>query len=334
MTLVLSFICHGIGVQVADRLVCEWNGQTLKALDAVANKLLVYRSRDAIVSIGYAGQAFIGDLPTDEWITQFISGVPMDRKPEGMGGIRMGGIVNNWDIGQTMRRLRDELPRHVSPGLVLQLAIIGHQANRKNLVRPLAYDLEFAGGQVTKFYQAPRAWPLGRGAIISNGVEIGDGERDRILTHIRNAQPALTHDQIAEFLTEWIRANGHPGVGPHTSAVILPFPGTAPVRTRFFPFEPHHALIRNPRIERAVEVHYAPWIIGGGAVKPPTAEVGGSLYGLGGIEVAVEAPAPASGVLSATTTVPRFELPARLRRGSAPSDLLNTSSGIGFRYGP
>lgn len=315
MTLILSFVCHGIAIQVADRLVSQQQGRFISPLDQIANKLVIYRARDAIVSIGYAGQAFIGNIPTDEWIAQLISGEPNVRGPEDMGGFRLGRTPNNWDIGKAVRYIRDKLPDHIATGQVIYVCVVGHQINRRGLVRPFLCEMVLQRKRVHRFYQSPRHWRKGAGCISSIGVEIGDEERERIITHLRDADPPLTHDQIAECLTGTIRKHEQPGVGPHTSAVIIPFPGSAPVRSTFFANAPHHIFIRSPETDLRLETGYSPWVIGPEIIKAPTADVGGMNFNTGGIEIACEgARPPAHGILGVMGSVDRFNLPPHLRR--------------------
>lgn len=314
MTLVLSFLCEGIAVQVADRLVSQQRGSLIGPLDPIANKLLIYRARDAIVSIGYAGQAFIGNIPTDEWLAQLLSGEANVRGPDDMGGVRLGRTPNYWDIGKAVRRIRDELPQFIATGQVIYVCVVGHQINHRGFVRPFMCEMALQQNLVCNFYQSPRRLPQGVGGISSIGIEIGDQERERIVTNLRNADPPLTHDQIAEFLTTTIRQHEKPGVGPHTSAVIIPFPGSAPVRSKFSGNAPHHILIQSTDADRSLETGFSPWVIGPGLIKAPTADIGGMTFNTGGIEIAVEGAAPpARGILGVMSSVPRFELPRHLR---------------------
>ena len=315
MTLILSFACHGIAVQVADRLVSQQRGHLISPLDQIANKLLIYRARDAIVSIGYAGQAFIGDIPTDEWLAQLISGEPNARGPDGMGGVRLGRTPNNWDIGKAVRRIRDELSQHIAVGQIIYVCVVGHHINRRGFVRPFLCEMALQRNHVHRFDQSNRHWQRGTGCISSIGVEIGDQERGRIITHLRDADPPLNHVQIAEFLTATIRKHEQPGVGAHTSAVIVPFPGSAPVRSKFFANTPHHILIRSPKTDLSLETGYSPWVIGPGIIKAPTADIGGMNFNTGGIEIACEGSRPpARGILGVMGSVDRFILPPHLRR--------------------
>lgn len=42
--------------------------------DPEANKTIVYVARDAIVSIGYTGRAYLEGRPTDQWIAEQLIG--------------------------------------------------------------------------------------------------------------------------------------------------------------------------------------------------------------------------------------------------------------------
>lgn len=314
MTLVLSFACRGIVVQVADRLVSQLRGRALTPLDPIANKLLIYRARDAMVSIGYAGQAFIGRVPTDEWIARLLSGVALERNGTSGGGVRVGRTPHNWDIGKALRRIRDDLAPLIAKGPVVQLCAAGHQFDRRGRVRLLVCEMTLRRDEIVSFWQMPRNVGSGVGCLNALGFELGGAERQQILNHIRDARPPLSGDQIAQFLTATIRKHERPGVGPHTSTVILPFPGAGPVRSRFFPLTPHHALMQTKDEERCLEVDYAPWVIGPGIVKPPTVEVGDMHINLTGPEVILEGSVPqAGGPLAMMKTVPRFSLPGSFR---------------------
>ncbi len=295
-------------------MVSQQRGRAISPLDQIANKLLIYRARDAIVSIGYAGQAFIGDIPTDEWIAQLISGEPNVRGPDDRGGVRLGRTPNNWDVGKAVRTISTELPQHITAGQIIYVCVVGHQFDRRGLVRPFLCEMALQRNGVYSFYQSSRHWRKGAGCISSIGLEIGNQERERILTHLRDAEPPLTHDEIAEFLTATIRKHEQPGVGPHTSAVIIPLPGSAPVRSRFFASTPHHILLRSSKADLRLETGYSPWVIGPGLIKPPTADVGGMNFNAGGIEIACEGGRPpASGIRGAMGSVDRFKLPQHLR---------------------
>ena len=106
MTLILSHVSRSFALQVSDRLVTKvGQGNNPSQFDVLSNKNIVYRARDAIVSICYTGPAYIGSLTTDDWIVQKLTGVDVSEK----FGMR-GFPLSHWlDIGQSTRLLLREL---------------------------------------------------------------------------------------------------------------------------------------------------------------------------------------------------------------------------------
>src|SRR6476469_5543563 len=74
MTLVLSYITRGYAFQVSDRLLTRRIGTSQKQFDVLSNKNVVYLARDALVSLGYTGWAYLDGIPTDQWIAQKLAG--------------------------------------------------------------------------------------------------------------------------------------------------------------------------------------------------------------------------------------------------------------------
>jgi hypothetical protein len=74
VTQVLTWGCPNYFVQVSDRLVTGGSRS-----DPCANKTVVYRARDALVSIGYSGIAYVDQTPTDDWIVEHLWGNSLPR---------------------------------------------------------------------------------------------------------------------------------------------------------------------------------------------------------------------------------------------------------------
>ena len=106
MTLVLTFVSPRYVMQVADRLVTITKGG--KRFDPASNKSLIYLARNAIVTIGYSGLAYLDGIPTDEWIAQTLWGKDLPRHDDGraVGHVFGGGPRKGIDIGRAIERLR------------------------------------------------------------------------------------------------------------------------------------------------------------------------------------------------------------------------------------
>jgi hypothetical protein len=76
MTFVLARTSRNYVLQIADRLVTRAD----RPYDASANKTILYRTANGIVTIGYTGLAYVGDVPTDKWIVEQITGITAFRR--------------------------------------------------------------------------------------------------------------------------------------------------------------------------------------------------------------------------------------------------------------
>ncbi len=70
MTLVLSYTCFYFSVSISDRLVTRAG----RPYDQLSNKAIVCHAGDVIATVGYTGSAYVGALPTDEWLARIICG--------------------------------------------------------------------------------------------------------------------------------------------------------------------------------------------------------------------------------------------------------------------
>lgn len=124
MTLRVTFVSGDYVLQVSDRLVSVDRRAGVESYDREANKTVVYFARDAYVSIGYTGLAYLEDRPTDQWIAEKLIGEEVESRRGPSGGISQritAGPVPPWfGIGTARRILRRERVavtsrRHESP---------------------------------------------------------------------------------------------------------------------------------------------------------------------------------------------------------------------------
>ena len=76
MTLIITAINGACVVQVSDRLttVKARNSEVISDHDPCANKTIVYVARDGYMSISFAGIAYVGTCPTDDWLAIQLAG--------------------------------------------------------------------------------------------------------------------------------------------------------------------------------------------------------------------------------------------------------------------
>src|SRR3546814_14438190 len=96
MTLVLTAITPRYVVQAADRLLTK--GTSVH--DTVANKTIIYRTREGVMVLSYSGIAYLGRQPMDEWIAEQLWGDAIGRGPDGNGpaAIMMGQRPNDLTV--------------------------------------------------------------------------------------------------------------------------------------------------------------------------------------------------------------------------------------------
>jgi hypothetical protein len=68
MTQILTSASWGGACQVSDRLVTV-DGS---AFDPAANKSIVIGAKDGIAALSYTGLAFLGGVPTDQWLAELL----------------------------------------------------------------------------------------------------------------------------------------------------------------------------------------------------------------------------------------------------------------------
>lgn len=68
MTLILTLVTPSQVLQVSDRLVTRGTSR----FDEFANKNVIFLAKNALVTIGYSGLAYLDGVPTDHWLAEQI----------------------------------------------------------------------------------------------------------------------------------------------------------------------------------------------------------------------------------------------------------------------
>src|ERR1700692_187490 len=166
MTLILSHLSRVFALQSSDRLVTRLNtGQDPTPFDPLANKTIVYLARDAIVAMSYTGPAYIGQLTTDDWIVQNLTGIDVTEA----FGTRTGILPRLFDIGRALNFLLQELSSSeiAQQNINFELVAVGWQwrlARRAPVGRfqpvPMAWGISKteSGAFEQKVERLPRHW--------------------------------------------------------------------------------------------------------------------------------------------------------------------------------
>jgi hypothetical protein len=179
VTAIYGLLAGPFAVMVSDRLVSKRGVSGPYAPhDPYANKNLVLVTRDAVVSIGYTGLAYLGETPTDVAIAEGVLGEPAPGLSR-LGG--PGNLVNPDDLNHTIARVVDSLEARFRRMLQfhrdigLQILMIGFRAREGEFPKPVVWHIANEPGAAdVGIYRAdhevyepwarqePRFWPIGQ----------------------------------------------------------------------------------------------------------------------------------------------------------------------------
>jgi hypothetical protein len=286
MTLVLSVSTPAYSLQVSDRLVSRRGVPH----DPLANKSVVFRATDGLLVLGYTGPAFIGDLPTDTWIADVVSGGSCIGAS---GGMQMGEFAVR-DVGSSLRvlcrRLRVDR-QFCSHGGELSAAGWQWSARRdRALVRNVLWMLHGVSGELQWQQLVPRHLPdrkrVFRMVAIGNWALPAEDWRG-LLGRVGDA--GRDWGRVEGLLVDAIRrasALQSGTIGSHCVSVLLRpwlFPNAL---VHFRPSTPHHGTA----FAQAVEVAYSPWMVAPDALHAPAVIVGGLSSEQGLLTYTMDAP--------------------------------------------
>lgn len=152
MTLVLNLVTKGYTFHVSDRLVSQrvhaGTGFQYREVDALSNKTIILRARDAVVTVGYCGRAYMDDVPTDTWIAESLLGA---RLPGPFVVGVLGDTGPPRDIGVHLRRCVtavSHLPPAPNPAHRLEVSVAGWRySERRRRLLPLVCDIAQSASQ-------------------------------------------------------------------------------------------------------------------------------------------------------------------------------------------
>jgi hypothetical protein len=302
MTLISSHIHPAFAVQISDRLVVEKRGTVIKPFDPFSNKSVVFWARDAIVSIGYTGLAFVGDMPMDEWIAATLMG----RFPT-KDSVTMGKeVLAKWfDIGQAVDKLlvglrNSEVGKATEP---FEMVIVGwkwrQRGKQLRRVVPIMWVLRRPFTHVSR---QPRWWFL-KSTGHSYVTPGSNADRQKFLA-IREQDdskykfdPQTVVNHAEQSFVRATRESANPKfVGQDYMSIVIAPPSILPrVRITFFPKEVH-------RFNRSPAAH-TPWVVGRDLILRPVLVAGMPMHfkmgpfdvsvgGIGGITIPKIDPPP------------------------------------------
>lgn len=314
MTLVLTLVTTRYVMQVADRLVTT-DG---KRFDPASNKSLIYLARNAIVTIGYSGLAYLDGIPTDEWIAQKLWGRELPRHDDGraVGHVLGGELRQSLDIGRAIERVRSgsqnalRKDRGALKARFLQIVLAGWQWRRmgsRTICRPILHSIssERQNGQICcDVDSVPRYWHYERALrdgrlcppLMLLPIPITTDTPQAYMPELRTRLEPVAHrpNTSRQTLVKEIQtqAANVPTIGKDCMCIYIPRPNASVIEADYISAE------WEPRISARGEIYsasYSPWIIGPGSLHAPSIILGTQKAQIGSFAVRLRGPSPPKG---------------------------------------
>ena len=252
------------------------------------------------MSMGYTGHAFLGAIPTDQWIVEKLTGISYDRtrKPP---AIRFGGLKHWLDIGRSLQCLKDSLDSaertDVQPRLrddwlarPFDLLVTGWQWNKKGRTRPILASLSKLPNSASfELKYEPRHWYFG-GRFMIGAAPAGNICNSKMQS-LKDELPSKSTEEKESLLVETIReiSVSCPLVGPNCMSILLLPPSLAKAHIRYIPVTSAYAVISGSQPYR-LKVAFSPWLVGLNTIIAPSIMSGSWNTSIGPYSVFLHAP--------------------------------------------
>jgi hypothetical protein len=288
-----------------------------KPLDFLANKNIVYCAKNALVAIAYTGFAFLGDVPTDQWLVEQLIGTPFDRN-QSLPAIAMGHFRPPIDIGLSMQLLKEKLDLAWADAIPEKwrtqwndasfiLLVQGWQWSRRNERPILEWISKEPGETSVEIGRRPRYWFWERSRISdgTRGIRFSVGAAppghlsSSALQEVVAQLQDCPHDSAEAILVRAIRmvSSQVREVGPHCMSILIAPPSIGQARIRFLPATPHEVFLATSTARMPLTAFYAPWLVSSDFIGAPSVLTGPgqTTVPLGRYQVHIEVDSAAAG---------------------------------------
>ncbi len=294
MTLILTYATPNYLLQVSDRLVT----QDTKPFDTASNKNVIYHAKNAIVTIGYSGPAYMDGTTTDRWIAEKLRGEKFrDHEPGRPWALQIGRAERWLDIGQSIELLRRESAEVFSRLPASQrtrhhIVVAGWQWRRRRdrfFSRPFLCEISNGESEAERHAfthdQVPRYWHWApkHPAYLSSIPDqnpLSRCELDKLKKELRSAwqSPQASVNVLIGAIR--FAAQKSPTVGPDCMSIYMPTLSLGVVEAKYLAKDSHQS-------EPGGGKSFSPWVVGPYSVMPPAEIVGDHYVGLGPIIVSL-----------------------------------------------
>lgn len=298
MTLLLGYTSYNLVAQVTDRLVSRAGVE----FDSVSNKTVVYEAQNGLVMMSYTGLAYLGNVTTDTFIAEKLSGFTLSQQE--IAPTLITGMRAEWlHVGPMLEQLKGHLtnafvtrvrPMDLASGFTL--FVNGWQWGRRKHPRPFAAYLTKAPASTHVELRYRQTRYLGRGFLFSAAPQanVDASDKDFAMTELPLARNV---DDVERTLVATIRSvsGRSPGyIGADCLSVAIPPPAMRRMRVRFIPASDRRMAVAGPTGQHwaAFPAAFSPWLIGRGGTHCPSMFAGRGTFtkGLGATLAVLETP--------------------------------------------
>lgn len=282
MTQILGVVTRGRAFHVSDRLVTRKTGYEFEEYDVLSNKTVVFGASNAIVTIGYSGQAFIEGLPTDSWIAKSLIDLP--EVPESLMW-RPSRELKWPSIGEALERLRHKAESELSRSTIDQsiapkFSVVGWSwktfANNRTLGYPLLCEIEIESSSTYSIKYSAKHWAWDRRFTLQTNPDLAKGELDHLMSEIKGKggnSPMALQDALVQSIRRI--STSRADVGRDVMCVLLTPRSSPVVRVTYSPEDPQRYYAHKTPKGQTLLGDYAPWIMISTCVWPPSATSSG-----------------------------------------------------------
>lgn len=290
MTCVISLVTPAFAVVVGDRRVSLLRNRLVDRVHShLANKSIVFRATDGILSIGYTGVAYMGRQTTDAWIAKVLWG----------SATWGGGLASTKSVSDAVHRLRKAMDHHAGARGGLTLLLAGFRSSDRGWT---PVNLELIRAEKASQTRVHGHLRMARPLQIFRAIGSPPTLAERTVAQARYLPlgGGVDAERIVDLLAALVRtvAARDRGVGVDLMATIVRPPGHGDTLCRFMPFagSAPAVSVRVGAMREVEATHHSPWILTQVYASPPASVHAGSgyWYETPGCNIVVEALQPAT----------------------------------------
>jgi hypothetical protein len=313
VTLHLAYVCSEFTIHISDRLLT----QRAHRWEPNSNKIILVVASNGILTLGYAGSAFVSGINTDEWLVRVITG----QEPVYLGvgsGPGMHFLPLQLTVASVIDKVRRhiglELNRHSNRDAYVEMLVTVLTWKRREMLLPRVprarafvriWKDSGASGSVHVEQSTSTGDSWGTFTLGRIGQQLGPDRHNALLARLNQGSwtDKTVESELLRIIREVANDPAIPGVGSEYMAICISRNDPV-ISVRFY---------RDPRLGDEVPGYTPAIIVNGGAIILPQEFTGGGESGLttGELDIRFQVipPMPHSGLMQ-TRGQPRRSPPS------------------------